>query len=209
MGSRQATRQGDLQGDDAMTAKGRAWWPQCRTLTRLQQRQPARGLEHMGEGKGKREVEGPEPHGRQRGDVSPQRTEATALFRLDPLLNEVSALLCHKTWASVFPTALNDLRSFLKLYGKCRLMDGVCRLQCSQLIHPVGTVYKQVSPTGFSLDPQKAEGLCSLAHRPPSIQSHRGTAHQPRALSWPQSKTDPLPGMLSLKTEPCVGRRDT
>lgn len=132
-----------------------------------------RGLEQAGGGKGKWEAEGPEPHGRRGGALSPQRTEATALFRLDPLPDEVSALLCHKTWASVSPTAFNDLRSFLKLYSKCVLMDGACRLRRPQLIHPVDTVYNQVSPTGFPLSPQSAEGTCSLAHRPPTIQSQR------------------------------------
>ena len=95
--------------------------------------------------------------GKRRG-LSPQRTKATALFRLDPLPDEVSAVLCHKTWASVSPTAFNDLRSFLKPYGKCGLMDRACGLQCPQLIRPVDTVYNQVSPTGFSLNPQSAEG---------------------------------------------------
>ena len=73
MGSRQATVQGDPQGDDAMTAKCRTWWPQCGALTRLQQGWPVRGLEQAGEGKGKWEVEGPEPHGRQaEGSLSPK-----------------------------------------------------------------------------------------------------------------------------------------
>ena len=101
----------------------------------------------------------------------------------------------HRIWLRILSIALEKELKVLDFAYGLNYYYYVLFNCFSLLLRFLTSLIELILWLSFPIDKRQAEDMEGIHPF-----SHRGTVHHPRALSWPQSKTDHLPSMLSLKT---------